>query len=339
MRPRFFAFIPVAVLAAFLVCFTPGASVAAEPVKLTVYTAIEPELLGEYAKAFAKNNPDITIVWVRDSAGPIAARLLAEKDAPRADVVFGLALSALLPLEEHGVFEPYAAKGTEHLSAGMYDTRDNPVWVGTNAWRTGICVNTRELEKKKLPMPETWADLTAPVYKGHIVMPNPVSSSTGYMEISAWLLRGEEEQAWALMDALHKNVAMYTHSGSKPAQMAARGEFPIGISSPTYAKPFQDRKAPVAAVIPKEGTGWDLEAGALVKGGRNKEAAQKLLDFSSSPEVAGIGLKYGYIPARKDADSPELEQARANLLPLDPVRSSAMRERVLQEWRKRFEAQ
>ena len=58
---------------------------------LTVYTAIEAEDLKKYAAAFNADHPDITINWVRDSTGIVTAKLLAEKDNPQADVIWGLA--------------------------------------------------------------------------------------------------------------------------------------------------------------------------------------------------------------------------------------------------------
>ena len=52
--------------------------------ELTVYTALEVEQLKPYQEAFEKQNPDISIKWVRDSTGIVTAKLLAEKDRPQA---------------------------------------------------------------------------------------------------------------------------------------------------------------------------------------------------------------------------------------------------------------
>ncbi len=335
-RPRAIRFALTAVLALFAAAlpFLP----AQAKTRLTVYTAVEPELLPRYLKDFTALYPDISIAWVRDSAGPIGARLLAEKDAPKADVVFGLALSSLLPLAGHGILEPYRPKGIENLSPGMHDEADPPLWVGINSWGSAICVNTRELEKRGLPEPKSWKDLTDPVYKDAIATASPVTSSTMYMNVSSWLQSMGEDAAWAYMEALHKNVKMYTHSGCKPAQMAAMGEIPIGLASAACAQPYIERKAPLKLVIPAEGTGWDLEASALVKGGHNREAAQKLLDFCTSMEVARVAAEKAYIPARADAMDEEAKKARAAFLPSDPLASAAMRKQVLEKWRGLFES-
>ncbi|MGV3069864.1 putative 2-aminoethylphosphonate ABC transporter substrate-binding protein, partial [Proteus mirabilis] len=72
--------------------FSAGTVFAAT--EITVYTAIESEQLQAYKQAFEAKYPDIKIKWVRDSTGIITAKLLAEKDRPQADVVWGLAASS-----------------------------------------------------------------------------------------------------------------------------------------------------------------------------------------------------------------------------------------------------
>ena len=66
-------------------------------------------------------------------------------------------------------------------------------------------------------------------YKGQLVMPHPASSGTGYLTIAAWLQVMGEAEGWKYMDALHQNIAVYTHSGSAPCVQAATGERLIGI--------------------------------------------------------------------------------------------------------------
>lgn len=67
----------------------PAATEAKQSVELTVYSSFETELLNRYKSAFEASNPNITINWVRDSIGVMTAKLLAEKNNSRADVVMG----------------------------------------------------------------------------------------------------------------------------------------------------------------------------------------------------------------------------------------------------------
>jgi iron(III) transport system substrate-binding protein len=101
-------FKPLALAAAVSAVFSLQASAAAT--QLTVYTALEAEQLKSYKQAFEKANPDIEIKWVRDSTGIITAKLLAEKDRPQADAVWGLAASSLAILDQNGMLEAYAPR-------------------------------------------------------------------------------------------------------------------------------------------------------------------------------------------------------------------------------------
>src|SRR3954454_22287317 len=83
----------------------------AQRTKLTLYTAIENDQLGPFKQAIEAAVPDVEVVWVRDSTGVITARFLAEKDNPRADIVFGLAVTSLIMFEKQGLLETYEPKG------------------------------------------------------------------------------------------------------------------------------------------------------------------------------------------------------------------------------------
>ena len=247
---------------------------------LIVYTAVEPEELSGFAKAFEAKNPDIKIKWVRDSTGIMTAKLLAEGKNTKADIVWGLAATSLLLLKSADMLEPYAPKGVGELDAKFVDSDKPPSWVGQRAWIASICMNTAEAEKHKLPAPTSWQDLTKPVYKGHIVMPNPNSSGTGFLDVSSWIQLWGEEKAWAFMDKLHENIGVYTHSGSKPCKMAGKGEFPIGVSFAYKGAQLKAKGAPMAVIAPSEGLGWDLESFGVVKGAKNMAAAKKFADWS-----------------------------------------------------------
>ena len=233
---------------------------------LTVYTAVEAEDLKRYAAEFNKDHPDIKIRWVRDSTGIVTAKLLAEKNNPRADIIWGLAATSLMLLQSEGMLQPYAPKGLGKLDSKFRDSANPPSWTGMDAWIAAVCVNTVEAKKNNLPTPTSWMDLTDPVYKGHLVMPNPNSSGTGFLDVSSWLQIYGERGGWQFMDNLHKNIAWYTHSGSKPCKQAARGETPIGISFAFRGAKSKAAGAPLEIVLPKEGVGWDMEATAIVKG-------------------------------------------------------------------------
>ena len=196
----------------------------AQKTQLTVYTALETDQLKAYESGFVKDNPSIEIQWVRDSTGVIAAKLLAEKANPQADVVMGVAASSLALLDKQGMLIPYAPLNLDAIMSQYRDKKNPPAWFGMDVWGATVCFNTVEAQKKGLPKPETRKDLTKPIYKGQVVMPNPASSGTGFFDVSAWLTLwgddGGKGGGWKFMDALHENIAQYTQSGSKPCNMA-----------------------------------------------------------------------------------------------------------------------
>jgi iron(III) transport system substrate-binding protein len=317
------------------------ATAAQAQTDLTVYTAVEADDLKKYAERFNEDHPDINIKWVRDSTGIVTAKLLAEKDNPQADIVWGLAATSLMLLKNEGMLEPYAPAGLDKLDARFRDTSEPPAWVGMDAWSAVICFNTIEAERLGLSMPTSWQDLLDPVYKGHIAMPNPNSSGTGFLDVSSWLQLFGEEEGWQYMDALHENIGAYTHSGSKPCRQAASGEVAIGISFEFRAVRLKEEGAPIEIIVPEEGIGWDMEATAIMKGTDKLEAAQTLVDWSVS-EKANQLYSEGYAVVAMPGIAQELEHFPPNLLEKmidnDFDWAAENRERILAEWQKRYDS-
>jgi iron(III) transport system substrate-binding protein len=320
-------------------------SAFAQKTQLLVYTALETDQLKAYQEAFNKVHPDIEIKWVRDSTGVITAKLLAEKANPQADAVMGVAASSLALLDKNGMLEPYRPLNLDAIMSQYRDKKNPPAWFGMDVWGATICFNTVEAQKRNIPKPETWKDLTKPVYKGQVVMPNPASSGTGFFDVTAWLtLFGDDNGkggGWKYMDALHENIAQYTHSGSRPCNMAASGEYVVGISFEYRANANKARGAPIDLVFPKEGLGWDLEAFAIHKGTKKLVAAKKLADWASSKDAMRLYGKNFAITAQPGVADPlpnipkDYEQ---RLVKMDFDWAADNRERILTEWNKRYNA-
>mgnify|MGYP005845209571 CR=1 FL=1 len=308
---------------------------------IVVYTAIEDDQLERYLKPFAAEHPEINVQIVRDSTGIVTAKLLAEKDNPQADLIWGLAATSLLVLEAEGMLEPYAPAGLERIEPRFRDPADPPAWVGIDVWMTAFCVNTVEMEAKGLPMPTSWADLIDPVYRGQLVMPNPASSGTGFLSVSAMLQLFGEEAGWEYLDALHENMGQYTHSGSKPCRLAGAGEYPIGISFDYRAVIQAAAGEPVVGVYPVEGSGWEMEANALIKKPVIKDAAKTFLDWAiSDAAMREYAVSYGITGAPTGLPIPEgfPDDPVAQLAENDFAWAALNRERILAEWIARYDA-
>ena len=309
--------------------------------ELTVYTAVEAEDLKRYAAAFNEDYPDIEIKWVRDSTGIVTAKLLAEKNNPQADVIWGLAATSLLLMKGEGMLEAYSPAGLDKLDPKFRDKDTPPYWTGMDAWVAAVCFNRVEAQKYHLPVPTSWKDLTLPVYKGHVAMPNPNSSGTGFLDVASWLQIFQEAGGWAFMDALHENISHYTHSGSKPCKQAASGEIPIGVSFAFRGAKSKAAGAPLEIIIPSEGIGWDMEATAIVKGTDKLDAAKKLVDWSVT-EKANRLYNEGYavvaIPGIAKPVEHFPEGITEAMIDNDFEFAANNRNRILAEWQKRYDA-
>jgi iron(III) transport system substrate-binding protein len=305
---------------------------------VVVYTALEPEQITDYMKAVNKSLPNLEVKMLRLSTGDISARFMAEKDNMQADVIWGVAATNMLIFKNAGLLEAYTPKGVERVQPLFRDKANPPSWVGIDIFMSAFCFNTEVAKKANLPAPTSWADLTKPVYKGQVVMPNPASSGTGYLSVVSILQRMGEQKGWEYLDALHKNIAEYTKSGSKPCKDAAAGERAIGVSFEYVAAKQKKDGAPVEMVLPKEGAGYEMEANALTKRGKNNAAAKQFLDWAITDEAMSLYSKYFAAVAVPGFPVPEgLPKDITKVVhPNDFDWSAKNRDRILAEWTKRY---
>jgi len=334
MKPR----ARVAVAAALALA---AVSAHAQKTELLVYTALETDQLKAYTESFNKQYPDIELKFVRDSTGVITAKLLAEKANPQADAILGVAASSMEIFKGEGMLAPYSPTGFQKLTRNYSDGANPPSWVGQDVFAAVVCYNTVEGAKKGIPKPETWQDLLKPVYKGQITMPNPASSGTGFFDVSAWLQMYGEQGGWKYMDALHENIAQYTHSGSKPCRQAGAGEFVVGISFDFRGNDVKQKGAPVELVFPKEGLGWDIEAAGIMKNTKKMDAAKKLMDWVATKDANEHFAKNFALVAHPDV-KPVLahlpQDLDKRLIKNDFAFAAKNRDRILEEWQRRYAA-
>ncbi|MCL2755406.1 MAG: extracellular solute-binding protein [Oscillospiraceae bacterium] len=310
---------------------------------ITIYTALEVESIEDALKLFNAAHPDIKVEIVRDSTGIITSRIIMESANPVADLVWGTAASSMLILDEMGLLEPYAPAGLNRILPEFRCSNTVPSWVGNNAWETAFVVNNVVIEQLGLKASDIkcYDDLLRPELKGQIQMPNPASSGTGLLTVAGLLqLHGKDGNGgWDYMAKLHENVHSYPHSGSAPAKNAGSGEVAVGVSFGFPAITQVRNGAPVTVVFPEKGSGWDLEANALIKKDDIKPAAKVFLDWAISNEAmdlysqnfpiiaTGQGGKYEGFPDMNPVDQ---------LIENDLAWIAANRDAILQRWTASF---
>ena len=308
---------------------------------LNVYSAMEPDEVKTWTARFTADNPDINLNVIRGSTGIMWARILAEKDKPQADVIWRIANLALINFGEMGMLEPYTPKDATTIDAVYVDKKRPMQWVGHSGYFAAMCFNTVEAQKKNVPQPTSWRDLAKPVYKGLIVMPNPSSSGTGFIMVSSWIQLFGEAEAWKFMDALHENVGQYVHSGSRPCQLAATGEFTVGLSFSYRGSKLKTSGAPIELIFAREGAGWDLEGSAILKGTKNLPAAKRFMDWVASANAMKLySEEYAIVSRPTFAKPAPFHPADISkvLIKNDFDWAAANRDRILTEWMRRYDS-
>jgi len=324
-------------------CFLVGTAAAKDTV--VVYTSMENDEIVEYLELAKKELSDLDIQAIRLSTGELGARMLAEKDNPQADCVWGWAVTNMAGFVSRGMLVPYKPEGWEKIPDNFKDPEG--YWTAIDLYAAAFVANTKVLEADNLPMPKGWQDLLNPVYKDKLIMPNPASSGTGFLQVASLLVlldpdykskSIEENKAWDFLKELDKNMGQYIKSGSKPAKLTAAGEYAVGCSFAFVYSSLKKKEFPVAMVLPEEGVGFELEANALLKGAKNEDAAKKFLDWaigkSAMEEYAKFKLGVTYPGLAGPADLPSLDTVK--LAPMDFPWQSENREKILEVWSELF---
>jgi iron(III) transport system substrate-binding protein len=310
--------------------------------EITAYTSLEEDDVRVYLDAFKKAEPNIKVNVLRLSTGDLGARILAESSNPRHDVIWGWAVTQMVDPRILALLEPYEPKGFDKVNPKFKDPEKR--WFATTGYFGAFCVNTEMAKKKNLPIPASWQDLTNPVYKGQIVMPNPASSGTGYLHIAAILQMKGEEQGWKFLEDVDKNMGQYIKSGSRPCAMASSGEYVIGVSFAFKAVKDIMAGYPIKLVVPSEGAGYEIEVSGLMKASKNKDESKRFLDWLLTLDAAalyGQRAEMSAVPGAKP--TPEVlkaglpEDVSRVLYPMDFNWSAKNKTRITEEWRKRFE--
>jgi len=207
-------------------------------------------------------------------AGEMLNKLILTRAQPVADVVFGIDNTLQAKAQSAGVLEgPLQPVDYGYVTLNM----DKAAWA-----------------KRGTALPKTLADLTLPAYKGALVAIHPATSSTGYAFLLATIAGLGEEQAfawWGQMRANGLKVAKGWSEAYYTEFTRGGGAHPLVVSYATspaaevfYAKtPLTE--SPTASLNLKGGVFKQVEGVALIKGGAQREAAQKFVDFMRSDAV------------------------------------------------------
>jgi iron(III) transport system substrate-binding protein len=293
-----------------------------------------------YAKpmmdAFTKAS-GIPVKFVRFSSGEALARVVAEKNNPQIDVLFGGPVETFTAGQGQDVFEAYAPPAAADLPARFKDP--NGMWTAIADDPLVFMTNTAFLKKNNLKAPASWDDLLDPAYKGMLQMADARTSGTAVTRIFSILQVHDrnEDEAFAYMKKLRQNVQVYTKSGGGGTLPVGLGQAGGGIFFIVDALFTRQKGYDVQISFPKEGIGGAAECIALIKGAKNPEAGKKLIDWATSADMQSLLApnKINFIPANPQVKTdPALAEvlAAANIIEIDDKWAGENRKRIVNKW-------
>lgn len=274
--------------------------------RLMVYSGLLEAENAVLLDAFVKET-GIRTECIRAGGGELVARIRAERASPKGDINLGGAAEGHEVLATEGLLLPYQSPEHRFIPARFRDPKAmwHPFYLGALAIAVNRSRFERDMKPKGLDYPKKWEDLLHPAYKGEIVIANPSLSGQAMTFVAGQLLRLGEERGWKYLEDLDKNVNHYSRSGTAPVQMAAVGEFLVGIAMGHAIQTFIVQGHPVYMVYPP-GTGWEVGALSIIKGGPNVEPAKRFVDWMMGKEAGKLHSDISNrISARPDVPMPK----------------------------------
>jgi thiamine transport system substrate-binding protein len=223
-------------------------------------------------------------------AGEMLNKLILTRAQPIADVVFGIDNALAAKAQAADVLDLYTGPAASRttsapLAAGLVPVDYGYVTVNYDkAW----------FAKSGLALPKTLEDLSQPAYAKLLAVQNPATSSPGYAFLLSTIGAMGEEKAfdwWARMRANGVKVSKGWTEAYYTEFSRNGGKHPLVVSYATSpaAELFYSKEKlaepPTGSLSLAGGVFRQVEGVALVKGGKEREAAGKFIEFLRSAAV------------------------------------------------------
>ena len=221
-------------------------------------------------------------------AGESLNKLILTRAKPIADVVFGIDNALVAKAQTAGVLDVFpVAAGAAANPLGAQVMAVDYSYVTLNYDKAAVA-------KSGVALPKSLEDLTLPAYRNWLVVENPATSSPGQAFLLATIQGMGEEKAfdwWARMRANGLKVSKGWSEAYYTEFTRNGGTHPLVVSyatSPAAEVFFSKEKiteAPTASLFLAGGVFRQIEGAALIKGGGQRDAAVKFINFLRSTPV------------------------------------------------------
>jgi thiamine transport system substrate-binding protein len=249
-------------------------------------------------------------------AGEMLNKAILTKQAPLADVMYGVDNTFLTRALKEGVYIPYDAPALTSIPAEFRLDSQNRALPVDHGY---VCVNydIGWFDSRSLAVPQTFDDLARPEYRGLLAVENPQTSSPGFAFLLATVAHFGPDGYLAYWKSLKANevaivdgweTAYYTNfSGA-----SGKGPQPMVVSyasSPAYEMIYADpprATPPIASLDGPDMCFHQIEFVGILAGTRNLAQAKKFVDFMlNSAFQEDIPLQMGMSPVRRGAAIPD----------------------------------
>lgn len=316
------------------------------PKQITVMTHDSFSVSENVVSIFEQQNSAKIIFLKSGDAGEALNKAILSKNTPLADIFYGVDNTFLSRAIKAGIFIPYESRMLKSVDNSLKLDPLNrllPVDFGD------VCLNydKKWFNDKKLSPPLMVEDLLKSEYKGLLVIQNPATSSPGLAFLLTTISRFGELGAFEFWKKLKKNDVFITNGWQEAYwskfSAASEGDRSIVVSyatSPAAEVHFAKEKfteSPTAAITENGSAFRQIEFAGILKGTRNLELAQKLIDFFLSKTFQeDIPLQMFVFPSNRNATLPEVFKKHATItknpaiLPYDQI--SEKREIWIEKW-------
>jgi thiamine transport system substrate-binding protein len=277
----------------------------------------------------SEHNVQLRVLTLGD-AGEALNKIILSKDAPLADLFFGVDNAFLSRALNADVFVPYASPLLAEIPDDLEldpQSRLLPVDYGY----VNINADKEWFAEAGIPLPQTLEDLIEPQYENLFVVQNPATSSPGLAFLLTTVAHFGEEEYLDFWRALRDNGVLVTSGWSEAyfdhftAGSGGTGNRPLVVSYSTsppadvvYATDGRTEPATVN-VSPDNGTFRQIEFVGMLKGAEHPELAQALIDYMLGRTFQeDIPLQMFVYPANVNASLPEVFQEFGQT-PTNPV--------------------